>query len=682
MIRFRDINKSDYAKYEGRKCIFRGLEGIFSYQKLPFYLSNYAQFDGYVAEDKKGFTYSWCLEGHDAIIMEEGEEFNRPTLKFEKLYIQGTNVKFKLTPESWESINKIKALLKSESIVCENDILSQVKIYDGTDVKTTDICDFKVAYGFSNQNRLQTLTLRTRQRAKCIYRRLKQFITEEKINIEGKDYSVFYPVFIDKVFFLYCHKTTTYLMKSSYIKSDIEALLDKGFVYPVRANTIEDYKVKALEYIQKLLFRVFNAPKDDAGVYFPEAEMGAVHVSSKGTKYVAAREYTTKFDDFDIRFHIEKFCTLCYPSGIKGEAQYVFNNEYFESTYILTTHSKKWIHRSHSECVKNEVFDRQELDDYCVWDEAEDKYILKEDAEKINGRWYHKGILSDDRYFVCDCCGHIKRYDTLYQIGKSKLCGDCYRDSGDKFHEYGYKPRCNFHHIKGEEKTQLYLGMELEFGCKDTFAMVDLIDKYFSGRENICYMKRDASVDGIELVFQPYTFNSFKEMTSKQLYPLLRKLIQNGCKGHNEGGIHIHTSLDAWEGNQLLNLYTFFYQNTGNHKFIVAISQRKEEKLDEWASLEGIDVDDVRDAIVDKEGDEIIDDRYRALNMTRHTLEFRIFNSSLKYTRILKNAEFVKSMYEFTKTDEPMTVKAYKKWLFANPEGYKELIEFINEKGL
>ena len=76
---------------------------------------------------------------------------------------------------------------------------------------------------------------------------------------------------------------------------------------------------------------------------------------------------------------------------------------------------------------------------------------------------------------------------------------------------------------------------------------------------------------------------------------------------------------------------------------------------------------------------DISSSRYTALNMTRHTLEFRIFNSSLRYDRVLKNAEFVCSLFEFTKTDNPMYVKDYLNWLKDNSEEYKELIDFLNE---
>ena len=324
--------------------------------------------------------------------------------------------------------------------------------------------------------------------------------------------------------------------------------------------------------------------------------------------------------------------------------------------------------------------DTSELDDYAFRDALTRQWGLKENAVEVNGYKYHKKTLRRRDIFKCDNCG---RYyfinDYLHQIGNSKLCQDCACDSEEKFHSYSYKPSCLFHHIKDENKTNLYLGMELEFGCNDTNDIVNLISNYLGEKENVAYMKKDASVQGIELVFQPYTFKAFKEMTNKQLYPLLKKLISKGCKGHNEGGIHIHTSLDAWSPDQLVNLYTFFYSHTKNHAFIKRVAQRK-KKLDRWASLTNVDVSYRKDNIKEKYYNNISESRYTALNMTRHTLEFRIFNSSLRYDRILKNAEFVCSLYEFTKTDKPMYVKDYLDWLKDNSEEYKELIDFLNEK--
>ena len=697
MINIKNLEFEERKKYSGKKAYYRDAIGMYSVEgDYEFFLSNSERYNGMEADDKKGFLYSYCVNREDRIlILEDNENILEPVLEFDKLYLDGANVKFKMTPESHRALNSYR---NTEGINIEritNDKLRAVRIFFNNGRSgvycTRENCS-NLDLVVPNTNRLMTVNCGDKSKAKSLFRKLKPFYAKPVV-LEGKEYTVAYPIYDKhtKTLRAYAGIIQSYDVDLGRIDQIINLAFDFGILYPVKAKTVSEYKAKAKIYLLKLCFKVFKFPKDDSGDYFPLIngfKPDEIYKSRAGTEYVLARNYSDG-DNYTRVFWKKDGTTLVYPDGLKYTPVYVVNIVNFSSIFSKTTYSNKWVgeyavYRFKDSSGKVIYLDKSELEEFCVVDQSTGDYILKENAESINGHWYKKGILSNPEYFVCDSCGRIKHISNLYQTGKSKLCNGCFQETGEKFHEYYYKPKCNFHHIKGEEKTQLYLGMELEFGCEDSYNIVDVISKYFAGKENICYMKKDASVSGIELVFQPYTFKSFKEMTSKQLYPLLRKLIQLGCKGHNEGGIHLHTSLDAWDSDQLLNLYTFFYKNRKNHDFIVGISQRRKSKLDEWASLDGIDVDDedVNYAIRDKEGDDIVDDRYRALNMTEHTLEFRIFNSSLKYTRILKNAEFVKSLYEFTKTSQPMVVDKYKDWLFKHPEGYKELIEFINEKGL
>ena len=77
-------------------------------------------------------------------------------------------------------------------------------------------------------------------------------------------------------------------------------------------------------------------------------------------------------------------------------------------------------------------------------------------------------------------------------------------------------------------------------------------------------------------------------------------------------------------------------------------------------------------------------DRYSAMNCSPNnkTVEFRIFNSSTRVERILKNYEIVFSLIDFTNTNTEVTHKNYVQFVVDNKDKYKYLYEFLLEKEL
>ncbi len=76
--------------------------------------------------------------------------------------------------------------------------------------------------------------------------------------------------------------------------------------------------------------------------------------------------------------------------------------------------------------------------------------------------------------------------------------------------------------------------------------------------------------------------------------------------------------------------------------------------------------------------------RYTAMNIAscNKTVEFRIFNSSTRIERILKNYEVIFSLIDFTNTDSLPTHMNYLKYIAKNQNKYKYLYEFCVEKEL
>jgi hypothetical protein len=80
-------------------------------------------------------------------------------------------------------------------------------------------------------------------------------------------------------------------------------------------------------------------------------------------------------------------------------------------------------------------------------------------------------------------------------------------------------------------------------------------------------------------------------------------------------------------------------------------------------------------------------DRYVAINFQNHaTVELRYFKGNILKAAILKNIEFVQSMYDYTKqltaadvmTRHGLTELKYLDWLDDKTELYPNLIQFVN----
>jgi hypothetical protein len=118
---------------------------------------------------------------------------------------------------------------------------------------------------------------------------------------------------------------------------------------------------------------------------------------------------------------------------------------------------------------------------------------------------------------------------------------DYYDDEDDYYgdiHDAGYRPPLNF---KGDRSSETMMGFELEIeGCRDRIARaVHRIDS----DEDHLYMKRDCSVDGVEIVTHPMTLAFARDYPFGELLARLRKA---GCHDPANTGLHIHVDREAF----------------------------------------------------------------------------------------------------------------------------------------
>jgi len=274
--------------------------------------------------------------------------------------------------------------------------------------------------------------------------------------------------------------------------------------------------------------------------------------------------------------------------------------------------------------LRRERIGRYNSTDY-VCDVCAENYTECEDCHRlINGEVYHD---EDEGYAQCENC----------------------HNSGGASVIHGY--HCGEEFVKrmtndDDINEKLFFGLELEVAGNQNYAKKFL--KLFEPQT--IQLMRDSSVAGFEIITMPMTYKFLMRNFIPQLKKGLAFLIEKDFKGHNAGGLHIHVSEDAITKCQAAQLGEILYGNNNDKTTWQRISQRKTENL-HWCSLSGNrKFYDITDDTAEKPA--VCNSRHTALNhdsIRTHTYEFRIFNSSLRIDRILKNIECVVALLDYTK---------------------------------
>ena len=167
------------------------------------------------------------------------------------------------------------------------------------------------------------------------------------------------------------------------------------------------------------------------------------------------------------------------------------------------------------------------------------------------------------------------------------------------------------------------------------------------------YHKYDGSLEnGTELVSQPLTLGAWSNI-DMNLEPIAEKALGYHT---STAGMHIHMPKGAFKDTQLfiwLHLLETLALTPVNHQrypnLISVIGQRR---FNNWARFEMPTTSrEVKSKMAHVAMNRQDDDglRYKFINMVpRSTIELRFFRSNLRTDRVLKNLEFVDSLYEYT----------------------------------
>ena len=354
--------------------------------------------------------------------------------------------------------------------------------------------------------------------------------------------------------------------------------------------------------------------------------------------------------------------------------------------------------------------------DYEVCEDCFDEYyvncddcgtiIARDDSyQSYEGNYYCESCQTN--YCSCEDCGQIiDNEDNCYyadddEYSEYPYCRDCFlRRQPQVINSYGYKPTPKFNSLKNEKKTKEYFGMEIEVDGNAQYAE-QFLEAFGDTEKDYIYLKRDGSVAGFEIVTHPMTRRFFYSKFVPKLREGMDFLKYKGFRGHNRAGIHIHVSNDAISQEQYKKLICLLYpENEAIYKKWLAITQRHDNAMRQWANMKlgGYDAskqmrkDHKKDYVrlADQRGKDGVNTkpvlssgRYTAINAyNASTVEFRIFNSNIRPERIIKNAQVIFSLLDFTNTEALPTYHNYIRFVEDNRGEYRELWDFLVEKGI
>ena len=291
-------------------------------------------------------------------------------------------------------------------------------------------------------------------------------------------------------------------------------------------------------------------------------------------------------------------------------------------------------------------------------------------------------------YFTtCENCDEvIWRDDAYYDSDGYAYCSDCWHNRQGVIYEYHdssveYIPKYLNDEDRNKNYSELY-GLELEIGdddCETAEGLQSLME------DNVVLM-HDGSVDGYEMISMPISRQYFYQEFIPRLDKGLKYLRENGARGHNAGGIHIHfKQLDR--GLQSANAVQILYGDVADRKIWLAISQRNEYSLERWASITNnkqtpkeIFEYNCRTAI----GESNYHGTALNYDSRTETHELRIFNSNLRLERVIKNMECLFALEDYVKSLDDLsgTTRGFLEYALEHYDKYKYFIDFLLEKNI
>ena len=287
----------------------------------------------------------------------------------------------------------------------------------------------------------------------------------------------------------------------------------------------------------------------------------------------------------------------------------------------------------------------------------------EEDTHWVDSRdYYITNTNYRHNYFTCTSCNEVIHTDRYAGNGE---CDDCYSpepEADGDIYEY---------HIKIEEVLSMrltpgvrYFGLEIEQELDDRDSDVPWALNNIDGLSDMAIWKKDGSLnDGAELVTLPKTLKYWRDDNPIQSL-CKNKTWRSWAKSHNTTtcGLHIHVSRNTVPEPVIAKL-VYLFNEPGMTELLALVARRA--PTTSWCCAEKKRWHSERNyvwesALRDYDGGyrstkpeawqhvrpspqkkQITQGgRYTPVNLTEHTLEFRIFRGTLRWETILASIEF------------------------------------------
>ena len=224
----------------------------------------------------------------------------------------------------------------------------------------------------------------------------------------------------------------------------------------------------------------------------------------------------------------------------------------------------------------------------------------------------------------------------------------------------------------------LLYGVELETDMRSGWDVDDLISRMSEETtiRDYAIFKSDATCSGPEIVTLPADLASHRGRFDWVHWCKVLRPMAKGYFGR-DNGIHIHINRGAL-GGTVLGKMLVFCNAVNNRELIEQIAQRP---LNGWCNAAPDQFDTVA-----KSASDPCAGKYSVLNVTRNTVECRIFNSSLVADRIYKNLEFLESLVEYCRLpshdhkSDYATPWRYLNFVLSQSQAYPYLSDFLKDR--
>ena len=378
---------------------------------------------------------------------------------------------------------------------------------------------------------------------------------------------------------------------------------------------------------------------------------------------------------------------------------------------FLWTLSSNYVTKRDGEIITGEI-DKREMSNFFFCNHGGKRYDQRHfDFRRHNGDFYLKEnfdkLFSPCRVCLTDVNSEI--YNPC--IDGRYICSDCDHNIISPIRRYGHKPSLltwdvlNGSIVKKPLRTsdkRDFLGFELEVQFIknvtnfDIKRICDKINDILEGGFLFCV--NDSSITGngrigVEIVSHPMTFEFFQSYGFETLLKLKGEI--DGDDVSKSCGIHVHLNrstlstlnqykiakfVNTWRGfvfklsernRSDLRTWANFNRNISSlvsETFVNRFRKYKREQITDWKSLKTIGISN---------------DRYSATNFNNsHTLELRMFKSTMNETAFRKNIEFAESMRDWARVSDLTTFNNFKKyWSHVEKSGkYENLVTWVKSQ--